>query len=171
MSQVQKTRRLRMKRKSWPALCVSTATHCWWHRDVAAVELQEDERLLRGYGLKGDNVIRCQVARNHPLARDRGAGTPNLHCWQRGGRSSNSWMCECPDSLVQCTLATPARGWLITLKYGPNPNPGFQARLAFSHRRTHLSKPCRDAETTELLSQFSQGHGNLWPSPAYANKR
>ena len=30
--------------------------------------------------------------------------------------------CACPDSLVQCTLAAPPRGWLIN--YGPNPNPG-----------------------------------------------
>ena len=46
-----------MKRKSWPALRVRTATRWWWHQDVAAVDLQSVPKKMDGGGsLEGGHL-------------------------------------------------------------------------------------------------------------------
>ena len=43
--------------KSWPALCVRTATRWWWHQDVAAVDLQSVPKKMDGGGsLEGGHL-------------------------------------------------------------------------------------------------------------------
>ena len=68
--------------------------------------------------------------------------------WCFGGRKKlESVDCACPDSLVQCMLAAPPRGWLITAL-----TPCLtliRARLAFFPDEGNEQA---FAETTELLS-------------------